>query len=233
MKNNFFLLFFLILLLNLIFLTSSKFQDNHPTLVFNHYNSTLKSYVSYILFENKQSVVNYKENIIYNFDYTSISINQEIYNLKGLYFPSVYIPLKTEQEKKNKGKKVENLGSLAQIIRNNQIMYLFDYGTPNFYRHLDYNLRGIIVAIEDNVQNLLNNLYNAQKIEYKPYLDYVKSFANINKDFELILCYNIENEIFFEFLNTKNNKIKVISIDKYYRFQSSEKEYPKNEIFTF
>ncbi|MFN3478456.1 MAG: hypothetical protein ACK4ZM_03725, partial [bacterium] len=189
MRSYFFsLFFFLILLLNAIFLTSSKFQDNYLTLIFNHYNPSLKSYVSYILSQNKQSLVNYNENIIYNFDYTCIPINQEIYSLKGLYFPSVYVPLKTNQEKKNKGKKSENLGSLAQIIRNNQIMYLFDYSTPNFYKHLDYNLRGIIVTLEDNIQNLIDNLYNAQKIEYKPYLDYVKSFANINKDFELILC---------------------------------------------
>lgn len=232
MKSRVLSLFFLsILVLSALFLTSFKENFSSYLLVFNHYNPNLKSYVSYILFENKQLIVNYKENIIYYFDYSCPAVNQEIYTLKGLYFPSVYVPLKTNQGKNNKQSK--NLGSLAQIIRNNQIMYLFDYGTPNFYKYLDYNLRGIIVTLEDNIQNLVEKLSSAQKIEYKPYLDYLKSFANINKDFELILCYNNENELFFEFLNTKNNKVKLISIDKYYRFKSTEKEYPKNEIFTF
>ncbi|MEM3393461.1 MAG: hypothetical protein QXY79_00215 [Candidatus Methanomethylicia archaeon] len=162
----------------------------------------------------------YKENTIYNFNYSSIEIKQEIYARKGIYFPATYIPPQVGTNKKDKSTK---MGSLATIIKDNQIMYLFDYGTPNFYRYLDYDLIGIIVSLEDNIQKLVNNLNNAEKINYKPFLDYIKAFGNVNQDFELILCYNQQDKMYFEFLNKKSNKIKVFFIDKYYRFNYFEK----------
>ncbi len=210
-----------------IFILSQSFGY---ILVFNHYNPQIKNYISYILFENYQSITVYNDFSIYLFDYSSEKIEKEIYNLKGLTFPSSYIPPNFELNKKSKK---QNLGSLAQIISNNQIMYLIDYGTPNFYKHLDYKLRGIIVELEENINLLIFNLNKAQKIDYKTYLDYVKSFGNINNDYELILSYYNQENLFFEFLNTKTNKVKIFKIDKYYRFESYEKNFPQNEVFQF
>ncbi|MCX7758665.1 MAG: hypothetical protein N2169_03500 [bacterium] len=218
-----------ITILLLFLLIHITLKSSAYTIVFNHYNEEMKSYISYILFDNRQSITDYKNHIIYKFDYPSQMVLQELYILKGQSFPSFYKP-PIEKDKKNKNMK---LGSFAQIIKDNQIMYLQDYSTPSFYKFLDFNLRGLIVSLEDNTKALINNIYTAEKVEYKSYLDYVKAFGNINSGFELILCYPDESKIIFEFLNTKNNKVKVITVDKYYYFTWTEKDYPQNTLFNF
>ncbi|MEN3014927.1 MAG: hypothetical protein ABDH21_02570 [bacterium] len=200
------------------------------TIAFNHFNQQIKSYISYILFEDRQIITDYKNYTIYEFEYPSYQVQQELYNLKDKEFNSVYIP---PYQKPKSPKKQIPLGSLAHIYKPNQIMYLFDYSTVNFYKFLDIELRGLIVALEDNVAYLLTKIGEAKKIEYKSYLDYIKAFGNINQDYELILCYNQNQNIIFDFLNTKTNKIKEIKIDMYYWFDIKEKSYPNNQSFKF
>lgn len=200
-------------------------------LVFNHYNYELKSYISYIYFTNKQLITDYKNYTIYEFNYPSISIQNELYNLEGKSFPSIYQPPITKEKNKNKNK--ITIGSTAQIIKDNQIMYLLEYSTPNFYKFLDYELRGLIIALEDNTKELVYKLNEAQKIEFKPYLDYVKAFCNINNNHQLILCYKQNEDLYFDFLETQKNKIKSIKINKFYYYQISESIFPENEIFKF
>lgn len=196
-------------------------------LSFNHYNPDIRSYISYVIFEDKQSITDYRNNTIYLFNFPSIKVLNELEILKGQTFPAAHIP-PLEKTKKN------NIGTIAQIYKGNQVMYLYDYLTPSFYKSLDFKLRGLVVTLEDNIRELLSILYSAEKIEYKPYLNYLKSFSNINDDFELILCYPKENNrINFEFLNKKSNRIKKISIDKYYGYDMKEEEYPNNSWFTF
>lgn len=209
-----------------------NFSFANYVITFNHYNERLKSYISYVLFDNYQVITDYQRFIFYRFDYPSIDVLREIYNLRGQTFPSFYKPILQEKKDKKKEKN-KNLGTIAHIYKDDQVMVFMDYSTPEFYKFLDIQLRGFVVALEDNIQNLLNQLYDAEKIEFKTYFDYIKAFGNVNDDYTLLIAYPCNDSIFFEFLNTKQNKIRIFKINRYYNFSYFEKEYPRNELFKF
>jgi len=197
-------------------------------IAFSHYNRFFKKYITYFLFEDRQLIVSYQDYTIYEYNYPCLALFKELYDLKNVSVPSFYKPPLVAK------KKTKVFGSIAYIYKDNQVMYLWDYSTENFYKFLDYTLRGLIVTLEDNTEDLLNKISKAEKIEYKTYLDYIRAFGNINNDnFELILCYNIDDDLVFEFLDKEKNLIRIVKIDKYYRFETTLKEYPTNTEFKF
>jgi hypothetical protein len=223
-------MFFLVAFLFIFFVLNYSYSY---TIAFSHYNQFFKKYVTYFLFEDRQLITDYKDYVIYEYNYPSANVFNELYSLKNVVVPSFYKPPLSKENLDRKAKR-QSLGSIAYIYKDNQVMYLLDYSTLNFYKFLDYNLRGLIVSLEDNIAYLFNNISQCQKIEYKTYLDYVRAFGNLSgSDFELLLVYTQGEYFVFEFLNKENNVVKVVNIDKYYRFYVSEKNFPSNEDFKF
>lgn len=221
-------------------------------LSFKYYDYNLKSNIEYFLFDDVQQVVDYDNNKIYFFgiDKNVFTILNELYNLKGKEFPIYYYPPIPKEKLTNK--KLKNnptsFGIIAYLKKyynsDLEIMYLYDYSTPNFYKYIDPNLASILYPIEDNLKILVNQImllrlnYNEKNIEikdYKDHLNYLKAFNNLsNSDISLYEAYFRNDYFYFKFLDSKNNSLKVFIIDKYKSYKNLGNYYLKNfESFKF
>ncbi|MGC8815183.1 MAG: hypothetical protein ACP5O4_03165 [bacterium] len=221
-------------------------------LSFKYYDYNLKSNIEYFLFNNNQQIVDYTNNKIYIFpiDKNVFNILNELYNLKGKEFPIYYyppIPKENMNNKKSKNKSV-SFGTIAYLKKyyesDLEVMYLYDYATPNFYRYIDLSLASILYPIEDNLKILVNQIMvlrlkpNDQENKVKDYLDYlnyIKAFNNLNKP-EVVLyeVFFIDDNFYFKFLDTKLNIIRVFKVNEYKVYKELGSYYFKDvDIFKF
>jgi len=231
----FYLLLFLIYFIKFSLANDNFNRFNFPKYIlsFKYYDYNLKGSVEYFLFDSFQEVTDYTNNKIYLFplDQYSLNILNELYNLRGKEFPIYYYPpIPKERIKKSKSKNNStSFGTIAYLKKyyedKLQIMYLYDYATPNFYKYIDPLLASLIYPVEDNLKVLTNQIMilkikaNNEQNSYKDYIDfinYLKAFNNLNKP-EVILyeAFYYNNSFYFKFLDTKSNIIKNFVINEY------------------
>lgn len=249
--NFVFLFFYYFLKISLGSDSLSKFNIEY-ILAFKYYDYNLKSNIEYFLFNDNQQVVDYTNNKIYIFsiDKNVFSILNELYNLRGKEFPVFYYPPIPKERIANKESKNKtfSFGTIAYLKKyyesNLEVMYLYDYATPNFYKYINLSLASILYPIEDNLKVLvsqvmvlrLNEQENKVKVkDYLDYLNYIKAFNNLNKN-EIVLyeVFFIDSNFYFKFLDLKSNIIRVFKINEYKAYKELGSYYFKDtDVFRF